>query len=72
MKIEIVENLIDEQVERDAEQENSAQDDKCLSQSFSEFVSDSTVKTMPIKTETNYHDSKSNPKSKVDFKKLTF
>ena len=71
MKIEIVENLIDEQVERNLEQEKNAQDDKCLSQSFSEFVSDSTVNTTPIKTEANYHDSKLNRKSKIDFKDIT-
>ena len=72
MKIEIVENSIDGQVENNLEQENSAQDDKYyLSQSFSEFVSDSTVKTTPIKTETNNYGSKSNLKSKIDFKDIT-
>ena len=71
MKVEIVENLIDEQVERNAEQENSAQDETYLSQSFSEFVPDSKVKTTQIKTETNHHGSKSNWKSKIDFKDIT-
>ena len=68
MKIEIVENSIDVQDEINLEQEKRAQDDKCLSQSFSEFVSDSTVKTMQI---TNNQNSKSNRKSKIDFKDIT-
>ena len=68
MKIEIVENSIDVQDEINLEQEKRAQDDKCLSQSFSEFVSDSTVKTMQI---TNNQDSKSNRKSRIDFKDIT-
>ena len=61
MKIEIVENSIDEQVERNVEN---------MSQTFSEFVSDSKVKTKQIKTETNRHGSKSNQKSKIDFKDI--
>ena len=71
LKIEIVEDLINEQVERNAKQENSAQDGTYLSQRFSEFVPDSKVKTTQIKNETDHQVSKSNRKSKIDFKDIT-
>jgi hypothetical protein len=71
VKIEIVEDLIDEQVDENVLEADKAQDDNYLSHSFSKFFSDSKVKTTQIKSETNHHGSKSNHKSINDFTDIT-